>query len=185
MKKKEPKAEFSSDDTLGSFLEDELEKNNKYFFYSPVEVVHKIHHFYLSSDFEEPHRYSKMFHILAGLTSNDTVLLHINTGGGELRTGVQLINSIRACQANVIGVIEAECSSLGVFVFLAANHHIVHENCIMLLHNFRGGTYGKGNEQEREIRTTIKWFSDLSKDLLIPFLSEDELKRMLQGEDFW
>ncbi|MGI0077292.1 MAG: hypothetical protein ACREAU_07800, partial [Nitrosopumilaceae archaeon] len=38
---------------------------------------------------------------------------------------------------------------------------------------------------EREIRTTIKWFSDLSKDLLIPFLSEDELKRMLQGEDFW
>lgn len=172
------------DDIFSYLLEDELEKN-KYFLYTPTETIQKTHNFYLNSEFEEPHRYSKMFYTLSTARSDEAVQLHINTRGGQLNTGVQLINNILTCPAPVTAIIEAECHSLGAFIFLAADYQVVRENCVMLLHNYTSGTYGKGNEQEREIKTMIRWFTDLAKNLLIPFLTEEELKRMLQGEDFW
>ena len=88
-------------------------------------------------------------------------------------------------QAHVTVAIEANCHSLGTLIFLAADEFIVHDNCLMMIHNFSGGTFGKGNEQHSQLEAQIKWFSTLAKKLYVPFLSEDEFDRILRGEDIW
>lgn len=155
-----------------------------YNYYQETEV-RKIHHFYISSQIGEPEGYVDMIHKIQASPPSDVVYIHLNTSGGQLDTGIQIINAIQISQAHVICSIEAECHSLGSLIFLSADEFIVHDNCVMMLHNFSGTTLGKGNEQVAQLTATMKWFSMLAKKLYIPFINEEEFDRIFKGEDLW
>lgn len=145
----------------------------------------RIQHYYLSGLIEEPHRYVDMIQKIQLASPDDIVYIHLNTPGGHLDTGVQIINAMQASAAHIVVAIEANCHSLGTLIFLAADEFIVHDNCLMMIHNFSGGTMGKGNEQHSQLEAQIKWFNTLAKKLYVPFLSESELGSVIKGEDIW
>lgn len=147
--------------------------------------VQKIHHFYISTDIGDPHLYIPMIQILQTSTENDIIFIHINTLGGSLSTGIQIINAMRSSEAHIITSIESELYSMGTFLFLAGDEFRIHKNCMMMLHNFSSTTFGKGHEQKSHLEATERWFRDLTNELYLPFLSEDELNRMFGGEDFY
>lgn len=148
-------------------------------------VVRKIQHFYLSSTIEEPIHYIDMIHRVQTAGPEDIIYIHLNTPGGHLDTGIQLVNAMQATQAHVITSVEAEAHSLGTLIFLASDEFVVHDNCMMMFHNFSGSVYGKGHEQQAHLQATIKWFNTLARRLYIPFLSEEEFDRILKGEDIY
>jgi ATP-dependent protease ClpP protease subunit len=115
----------------------------------------------------------------------EIIYIHLNTPGGRLDTGVQIINAMQSSSAHIIVGIEANCHSLGTLIFLAADEFIVHDNCLMMIHNFSGGTFGKGNEQQSQLEAQIKWFNQLARNLYVPFLTEDEFGKIIKGEDLW
>lgn len=143
--------------------------------------------FYLSTIIGEPHQYTDMIHTIRAASSNDVIYICLNTPGGRLDTGIQLINAMRASNATVISVLEAEAASMGAIIFLAADQHIVNDNCRMMFHDFSGGaTSGaKGNEQFKELTAAIQLYNKLLKNVCVPFLSIDEVERIIKGEDFW
>lgn len=145
----------------------------------------KNYFFYLSDIVEEPRQYVDMVHMIKTATPNDIIYIMLNTGGGRLDTGVQIINAMRTTQAKVVSVLESEAHSLGTLIFLAADEFIVHDNCLMMFHNFSGGTIGKGNEMAAQVEATVKWFAKLARNIYSPFLSQDEIDRILRGEDLW
>lgn len=153
--------------------------------YYEQQVVRRIHHFYISQAFIDPVHYIDMIHRIRSAGPEDIVHLHLNTPGGHLDTGIQLINAMRSSEAHIVCSLEGEAHSLGTLIFLAADEFIVHDNCIMMFHNYSGGVWGKGNEQVARLEATIKWFNELAWTLYIPFLDEDELERILRGEDLW
>jgi len=57
-------------------------------------IVSKIHHFYLSQLIEEPSKYADMVFRIQAASPDDVVYIHLNTPGGNLGTGVQLVNAI-------------------------------------------------------------------------------------------
>jgi ATP-dependent Clp protease protease subunit len=155
-----------------------------YTYYEQV-VSRRIQHYYLSSAIEEPELYVDMIHRIQTSGPDDIIYIHLNTPGGHLQTGVQLINAMQSSQGLIKVGIEGYCHSLGTLIFLAADEFIVHDNCLMMIHNYSGGVWGKGNEQQSQLEAQVKWFNTLAKKLYVPFLSLEEYERIVRGEDIW
>lgn len=155
------------------------------FHYYQHELPRTIHHFYLTDFLLGPSNYIDMIHMISNASAEDVIYIHINTKGGDLSTGVQLINAFKSSQAPIVASLEAEAYSLGTLIFLAADEWIVHDNCMMMFHNYSSTAWGKGNEQIAQIEASVKWFSQLANDIYVPFLSEEEVSSILKGEDVW
>lgn len=156
----------------------------RYFHYEQT-LIRKVQHFYLSTTIEEPIHYVDMIHRIQNAGPEDIVYIHLNTPGGHLDTGIQLVNAMQSTQAHVIASVESEAHSLGTLIFLAADEFVVHDNCMMMFHNFSGSVFGKSHEQQAHLQALIKWFNTLARRLYIPFLSEEEFERILRGEDIY
>lgn len=147
-------------------------------------IIQEIH-FYISDEIGAPDEYIDMIHKINIAGPNDKIHIHLNTSGGRLDAGIQIINAIKNTEAEVFTILEGMAYSLGTLIFLSGHTKVVYDNSIMMFHNFRSGVMGKGNELTAELDATIKWFSDLARDIYIPFLTEDEFNRILKGEDLW
>jgi ATP-dependent protease ClpP protease subunit len=142
-------------------------------------------HFYLSEEIAEPDAYTDMIHRINAATPMDVIFVHLNTPGGRLDTGIQIINAMQNSQAKVVTVLESMAYSLGTLIFLAGDEMVVNDHCMMMFHNFKGGILGKGNELISQLDATVKWFAALAKKIYVPFLSEEEFERIIRGEDLW
>lgn len=142
-------------------------------------------HFYLSKGIGEPDAYTDMIHRMTVAGPSDVIFIHLNTPGGQIDTGVQIINAMQNSQAKIVTVLEGVAYSLGTLIFLAGDEMVVNDHCMMMFHNFNGGLIGKGNELVAELEATVKWFEQLAKDIYIPFLSQEEYERITKGEDMW
>jgi len=165
-------------------LELDLDEDKVYHHFDQT-VTRRIQHYYLSGPIEEPIKYVDMIQKIQVAGAEEIIYIHLNTPGGQLDTGVQIINAMQASNAHIIVSIEANCHSLGTLIFLAADEFIVHDNCLMMIHNFSGGTFGKGNEQQSQLEAQIKWFNTLARKLYVPFLTEEEFGKIVKGEDLW
>ena len=142
--------------------------------------------FYLSTQIGAPSLYTDMIHTIRSASADSVIYLCVNTPGGRLDTGIQLINAIKSSKATIVGVLDAEASSMGSIILLAADQYIINDNCRMMFHDFSGGTSnGKGNEQIKELTAAIQLYNKLLKSVCVPFLSTDEVERIIKGEDFW
>jgi ATP-dependent protease ClpP protease subunit len=166
--------------------EDEMpEEQIKPFEYFEQSVNQKIHHFYLSGAIDEPVHYVKMIHTIMSAPQQDTIYIHLNTPGGYLSTGIQLVNAMRASEATVVASLEGMAHSLGSLIFLAADQFIVHDNTTMMIHNFTSGIYGKGKEAEMEMHATLENFADIGAKYYIPFLTQKEFDSIVNDSDIW
>lgn len=148
-------------------------------------ITRKVQHFYISSIVAEPFYYVDMIHRIHSAGPEDIIYIHLNTPGGHLDTGMQIVNAMRSTPAHVIASIESEAHSLGTLIFLAADEFIVHDHVMMMFHSYSGGIFGKGHEQTAQLQGTTKWFTNVARKLYIPFLEEQELERILRGEDLY
>jgi ATP-dependent Clp protease protease subunit len=147
--------------------------------------ISKDIHFYIGTRVSDPEDYFPMIHEIETASANDTIYMHLNTTGGNLATGVQIISAMRESVANIICSIEGECHSLGTLIGLSGDELVVSPLAIVMFHNWSGGSTGKGNEQMAEIVATNKWFRKLAREIYVPFLSHEEVERILKGEDIW
>lgn len=145
----------------------------------------RITTFYLNETIGRPGDYTEMIHKIRTAGPADIVYIHLNTPGGRLDTGIQLINAMKDSEARIIAVLDSKAYSLGTLIFLAADEFIVHENCMFMIHNYSSATVGKGNEQKAEMQATEMWFGKLAKKYYYPFLSMQELQSVLDGRDIW
>lgn len=142
-------------------------------------------HFYLCSEIGEPTQYLDMIHTISNAEASDVIYIHLNTPGGHLDTGVQMINAMRNSSAKVVTILDGVAQSLGTLIFLSGDELVVNDYCMMMFHNFNAGVAGKGNELTAQIEATVKWFAQIGKHIYLPFLSEDEFDRIVRGEDLW
>ena len=142
-------------------------------------------HFYLSEEIGEPSEYTEMVHQILTAGEHDTVFIHLNCPGGQLDTGVQIINAMQQSEAKIITILEGTAYSMGTMIFLAADEMVVNDHCMMMFHNFNGGLIGKGNELTSQLEATVKWFASLAEDIYVPFLTPEEVQRIARGEDLW
>lgn len=176
----------AKNDDDGDDIEIEM-KMQKMLPYQTYEALRqqRISTFYLNDAIVEPRLYTDMIHKIRIAQPQDIIYIHMNTPGGRLDTGVQIINAMKDSQARIVAVLDSKAYSLGTLIFLAADEFIVHDNCLFMIHNFSSATFGKGNEQQSELVATLAWFKKLAKKYYYPFLTHDEIDKVLNGQDIW
>lgn len=164
--------------------EEQSPVDRPYHFYEH-KVTSRHLHFYISGPFEEPAKYTEMVHLIRTAQATDVVHLHLNTPGGVLSSGVQIINAMRSSYGHMVTHLEGEACSMGAILFLAGDEMVVYDNSVLMFHNYSGGMSGKGNEMTASIEAANKWYSRLARNICIPFLTEEEIEKVFQGADVW
>jgi len=168
-----------------SKINDEVGTEQRPFTYIEQQVTRRCHHFYISSEIVEPREYTEMIHVIRSSGPDSVIHIHLNTPGGHLDTGVQLINAMQSTEAHVVCSLEGSVASCGTLIFLAGDEFIVHDDSLMMLHNYSGGVFGKGHEQIAALNAQSDWVERIMKRLYIPFLCDEEFERLKAGEDLW
>ena len=126
-----------------------------------------------------------MIHQIRTAGQNDVVNIHLNTPGGLVSTGVQIISAMRASQGHVVTHLEGEACSMGALLFLVADEMVVYDDSLIMFHNYSGYAHGKGHEITASIEATNKWYSKLARTICTPFLTASELNKIFDGADMW
>ena len=144
-----------------------------------------IKEYYLSDEIGEPSDYIGWFHEIRNCRPTDLIKLHINCPGGNLFTTIQFMQALSETEAHIIVSVEGACMSAATLIFLMADEYMITNHSMFLFHNYSAGTAGKGGEMYHGMVHERNWSANLFKDLYSDFLTESEIKDMLEDKDIW
>lgn len=117
---------------------------------------------------------------------NDTLEVRINSGGGYVKYGQQLINVIRGkFKDRSLTIIEAEAASMASFVFMAGSRRIAYEHSILMVHDISMFLAGKASESRKALDVTIYTIKKQFEFLFKGCLSQEEIDDVFRGVDLW
>ncbi len=144
-----------------------------------------IHEFYISGTIESSEHYIDVFDIVRHARETDTVKLYINSYGGDLMTAIQFMRVLGETEAEVICSVEGACMSAATMLFLCADSFEITPHSSFMIHNYAGGTVGKGGEMYSQIVHERKWSDKLLHEVYEGFLEEAEIQDLLNNKDIW
>ena len=144
-----------------------------------------LHTFYVSGVIEDPKEYNEWFDIIRNASDNDAIKLHINSPGGDLFTAIQFMRVLSETNATVIASVEGACMSAATMIFLNAHQFEISEHSMFMFHNYSGIAIGKGGEMYDNITHERKWSEKIMRNVYKDFLTEDEIKAILENKDIW
>lgn len=144
-----------------------------------------VSNYYLSGPIGPPEEYIDWFESIRNANENETIILHINSTGGDLFTAVQFIRVMQECKGYIIASVEGACMSAATMIFLQAHEFMISNFSSFMFHNYSGGTVGKGGEMADQIIFEKEWSENMMKDIYKDFLNEKEIDLMLNGKDLW
>jgi hypothetical protein len=113
----------------------------------------------------------------------DQVHIYLNTPGGSASIGINIINAMRNCKANITGHLMAECHSMGTFIFLECDEFVVNEDIMLLFHAYSGWNFGKGKDSVVSAQKNHKWLSEFFQGVYYPFFSHEEISKIMPEDD--
>ena len=144
-----------------------------------------VHEFYLSGEIASPEEYIQWFDTIRHAGENDLIKIYINSPGGHVATAIQFMRVLRETEANIVMSVEGECASAATMIFLCGENFEVSEHSIFMFHNYSGGTIGKGGEMLDQLQHERMWSERLLRDVYKDFLTEREIKAILENRDIW
>lgn len=161
----------------------QLDFGSQRYFVQTIES--KLIQYYLDSALEDHADFRELCNLLRTADEQDTIVLHINSVGGDVSIALQIMNAIEECIGTVVGHIESDAHSCASFIFLSCDMWSVSEHSSMLLHTASGGAFGKISEMFASAEHTNKWINNLCTKVYSGFLSPEELDNMLKGQDIY
>ena len=95
------------------------------------------------------------------------------------------MRAIADTEAHVICSVEGACMSAATMIFLTADTFEVSEHSMFMFHNYSSATFGKGGEMYDNIMYERKWSDKFMRSVYAGFLTDDEIKSMLENKDIW
>lgn len=151
----------------------------------PRKVTSSLFEFYLSGEITSPDNYVEWFNTIRHAQEDDTIKIYINSGGGDLFTGIQFLRVLSETDALVVVSVEGLCASAATLVFLAADMFEISDHSSFLFHNYSSGVWGKGGEQYAQVTHERRWSDRLLNNVYEDFLSKEEIKSLLDNRDIW
>lgn len=153
--------------------------------YFPPKAVSQIHEFYLAGEIGPSEDYLEWFDTIRHASETDAVKIYINSFGGDLFTAIQFLRVLSDTPATVICSVEGACMSAATMLFMCADHFEVTPHSVFMFHNYSGGAIGKGGEMIDQLQHERKWSERLMKEIYKDFMTNDEIKAMLDNKDIW
>jgi ATP-dependent protease ClpP protease subunit len=148
-------------------------------------TIGKCYSFYLSGVIGSADEYVSWFEEIRSAGSKDIIIFHINSPGGDLMTAIQFMRVMSESRATIVASIEGQCSSAATVIFLSAHQFEVSEHSMFMIHNYSTLTSGKGGEIYDRVQHERRWSSTFWNAVYGGFLSDAEIKTILDGKDLW
>ena len=144
-----------------------------------------LYEYYLTGLIGDPEEYIDLCKALRACRPEDNFIIRINSGGGQVRTGNQIINAIHECQGTTIGFIEHDCGSMATFIFLACTTWGVSKYAEWFSHTVSSGSFGKENETYESAQFLRKQSHKRIRDEYQGFLDSEQIEKILTGTDIY
>jgi ATP-dependent protease ClpP protease subunit len=144
-----------------------------------------VNEFYLSGEIESSEEYIQWFDTIRHSSETDVIKIYINSPGGDVFTAIQFMRALKETSANVVISVEGLCASAATMIMLCGESFEISEHSMFMIHNYSGGTFGKGGEMLDQLHHERKWSEKLLYDIYKDFLTEDEIVSVLNNKDIW
>lgn len=177
------KNELDTEDSEMNVLE--LLKTRKTLTGTTSKPLSTMYEFYLTGDIESPENYIDWFDTIRHAGEHDAIKIYINSYGGDLFTAIQFLRVLAECPATKIISVEGACMSAATMIFMCADSYEVTPHSVFMFHNYSGGAIGKGGEMIDQLLHERKWSENLLRNIYEDFMTDSEIKSMLDNKDIW
>jgi len=140
---------------------------------------------YLVGEIGHPEQYTEVCHALRVAEANDLFLIHINSEGGQVRTGLMLVNAIKESQCQVVGIIEHLCFSMATGVLLACDSFQVNPYSELMIHTSSNFVGGKEHDLFSSVEFSRRQIHKQIRETYKCFLTEEEIEDVIRGTDLY
>lgn len=125
--------------------------------------------------------------LINNLTESDTLIIHINSIGGDINTAITLYNAIKTCKAKTESIIEGVAMSAASYISLACDLRRAYDNTIFMLH--LPSCYVNGNRNSVDMQKTSEILDTYTSAIKLAYIerakiSEEEVIQLLENETF-
>jgi ATP-dependent protease ClpP protease subunit len=154
--------------------------------YVPIITEGRTHHVYLYDGIDLPSNYCQLIHMLNAAHTGDEFIIHLNTPGGVVDSGIAIRNAIMSTKAKVTAKMTGTVASAGTMIALACHSIEVTNNLSFMCHEISIDNIGGKFSDIKNMQDFYeKQFSQLSHDVYDGFLTEDEIEKMHNGKELW
>lgn len=141
--------------------------------------------FYMPPEIEDLEEFIDFLRAVTDARQNDEVTIHINCYGGDITTTFNIIDVLSTSQANIHMSVEGNCCSAATMIALAGDSWDIMPHSYFMCHAYTSLRFGKRQEVNASADFDKKWLDKSIRDIYKNFLTEEELDRMMKGEDFY
>ena len=145
----------------------------------------KTTHAYITDGIDVPSEYNKLCHVLNGASSDEEVMLHLNTPGGMIDSAFMLIDAIGNSKATITAKLSGTVASAGTIIALSCDKLEVAPHTAFMVHNYSSGISGKGHEMKAYQSFVDENLNTAFKTMYSDFLNKDEMEEVIDGKDLW
>lgn len=128
----------------------------------------------------------EILNVLHDAGDNDTLELRINSGGGYVKYGQQLINVIKGkFEDRCLTVIESDACSMAALIFMAGTSRVIYEHSILMVHDISMYLAGKASQSKKQLEAETFAFRSRFLSLFCESLSSVEIDGIFDGKDEW
>lgn len=150
----------------------------------PVLVRGKVVTAYIMNEVYEPDCYNELCYTLEH-TDAEQVRLIINNNGGMLDSMLSILDSMGRCKCEIVGVLSGSVASAATMIAIACDKLEVAPHTAFMIHSASGGTSGKAHETKAYMEFSDRNTRELFNALYKGFLTDSEIKKVLDGKDMW
>ena len=142
------------------------------------------HHVYFTGAIEEPGDYTDLLNLLDTAREGMQVHIHINSPGGNVMAGMQILNAMENSEATVITHLDGEASSMAAIILLNGDQIAIKRHGTIMIHSYSSMVYGKRHELHDYINSCETFNTDFL-DSVRGFLTKKEIKQVINGRDVY
>lgn len=149
---------------------------------------HTQYRLYVGRFFEQKRGLHSVFNELKAAKEYDELEFIINSGGGFINEGMQFYNIIKEkFFKNTTAYLDNYGYSMGALLFCMANKRVAYPYSDFMFHTYSTMIGGKGSDLKNRFEHADKKIKRFFKHIIVDqgFLTKEEFKKMLLGQDFW
>lgn len=150
-----------------------------------MKKVSAVYEVDLYDDIGDLKDYHDLLKLLREKEEEKQILLHINSGGGYVHTGLSIINAMKRCRFPILGMLDGIAASMAGIILMHCDKIIVEPESVLMIHHYSGMEWGKGQELMASINSSSKVFKSLLTRTYKKFLTKDEMSDIFKGEDLY
>ena len=141
---------------------------------------------YLTDVIEAPSLYNELCYKLDNASPAEEFFIYINTPGGILDAAIMTVNSIKNTAANTTARLSGTVASAGTIIALACKNVEVADHTAFMIHNYSAsGISGKAHELKAYQAFTERSLEASFREFYKGFLTQKEMKSVIDGQDMW